>query len=75
MRVWPRQMDMAPVPAPDEIPACNPPGSSRLAAWIDPDTDGPDRYTIAPHDATDLALITQWMTVPAEWMWDLEQMR
>lgn len=68
-------MDMATMPAPDEGPAATQPASAQLAAWIDPDTDGPDRYTIAPQNATDIARCSQWMTVPAEWMLDLEQMR
>lgn len=68
---------MATVPAPDDArePAVSDSAPPELSAWIERDADGREMYTIAPDDAAGVDLMTRWLTVPAEHVCDLTEMR
>ncbi|MEZ3144019.1 hypothetical protein [Halobaculum sp. MBLA0143] len=48
---------------------------SALVGYLEPRSDGPDAYTVAPADADDADLVTNWLTVSADVLRDLSEMR
>lgn len=68
---------MATTPGPDDALAPDQPESAppRLVARVEPHTDGPDSYTITPHDATGSDQMSRWLTAPADIVCDLTEMR
>jgi hypothetical protein len=48
---------------------------SSLVGYLEPQSDGPDAYTVAPADADDAELVTTWLTVSADVVRDLSEMR
>lgn len=67
-------MHMATASVPDDVatPESKPP---RLDAWVESRPDGPDRYTVAAPDATGIDLMSRWLTVSADVVCDLAEMR
>lgn len=51
------------------------PAPPSLSAWIERNNDGPDMYTAAPGDATGVDLMSHWLTVPADFVCELAEMR
>lgn len=66
-------MDTA--PAGDDPPDTTEAATPQLAAWLETHGDGPDTYTIAPHEATGVDLMSRWITAPVSIVLNLEEMR